>query len=398
MPRFPADRRNDPIYRNGNHHLNGRSPVFFKTPTTTAWPLNILMTTDTIGGVWTYSLDLAKALIQKGHQVFLATMGSPLSDKQRDEIDQTPRLETYESSYKLEWMDNPWQDIEQAGQWLLQLERYVCPDLIHLNGYAHGALPWQTPTVMVGHSCVMSWWQAVKGEPPPTKWDQYRQHVKQGLQAADAVLAPTQAMLNALERHYGPLPNSGVVPNGRDPDLFWADQKKPFIFTASRVWDEAKNIVALEAVAPHLPWPVFVAGEDKHPNGRSVQLHHMNLLGRLTFEELQPWFAQASIYALPARYEPFGLSALEAAMAGCALVLGDIPSLREVWGNAALYVPPNDSEALEIALSLLIIDPAYRRMMARRAHTHAQIFTSERMANRYLSVYQELVQSVRMAA
>ncbi len=32
---------------------------------------------------------------------------------------------------------------------------------------------------------------------------------------------------------------------------------------------------------------------------------------------------------LPARYEPFGLSVLEAALSGCALVLGDIPSLRE---------------------------------------------------------------------
>jgi glycogen synthase len=57
------------------------------------------------------------------------------------------------------------------------------------------------------------------------------------------------------------------------------------------------------------------------------------------------WYARASIYALPARYEPFGLSALEAALSGCALILGDIPSLREVWLEAAPYVSPDDESA-----------------------------------------------------
>ena len=54
----------------------------------------------------------------------------------------------------------------------------------------------------------------------------------------------------------------------------------------------------------------------------------------------------AAIYALPARYEPFRLEVLEAAAPGCALVLGDIASLRELWDGAALFVAPDDDRAL----------------------------------------------------
>ena len=46
--------------------------------------------------------------------------------------------------------------------------------------------------------------------------------------------------------------------------------------------------------------------------------------GQLTTAEVRNVINTASIYALPARYEPFGLSILEAALSGCALVLGDI--------------------------------------------------------------------------
>jgi glycogen(starch) synthase len=99
-------------------------------------------------------------------------------------------------------------------------------------------------------------------------------------------------------------------------------------------------------------------------------------------------FARAAIYCLPARYEPFGLSALEAALSGCALVLGDIPSLREVWGDeAAVYVPPNEHAALREALLGLIRHPAKRRERARLARARAERYSTERFASAYLDAY-----------
>ena len=113
----------------------------------------------------------------------------------------------------------------------------------------------------------------------------------------------------------------------------------------------------------------------------------MGVLGR---DELADLRAAASIFVAPARYEPFGLAALEAARAGCSLVLGDIPSLREVWGNAALFVDPGDHHALRGALERLIADGGLRDDMARRARLRAARYRSDRMAAAYVRLYRRV--------
>jgi glycogen synthase len=354
-------------------------------------PRKVLMTADTVGGVWTYALELARGLGERGVEVALATMGAPINELQREKVDRIPGLRVFESHHRLEWMEDPWRDVEKAGEWLLSLESRICPDLVHLNGYVHGSLPWNAPTVVVGHSCVLSWWQAVKSEPAPEAWERYRQEVRAGLAAADLVVAPSAAMLTDLTRHYGALPRTRIIPNGRDGRLFRPTAKEKIVFSAGRLWDEAKNLEALERVAPQLPWPVFVAGDNHHPDGGEIRPHNTRLLGRLTQRALSAWMSRASIYALPARYEPFGLSALEAALSGCALVLGDIPSLREVWRNRAVFVPPGDTQALQRELLRLIEEPERRQSLAAGARSRALELTPERMVEGYLEAYGEVL-------
>lgn len=352
----------------------------------------VLMTADTVGGVWQFALELARGLIRHGDEVVLATMGGPLSrDQLRDA--RMPGLTLHASEFRLAWMGSPWRDVERAGEWLESLASQVQPDIVHLNDYSHGCLEWNAPVLMTGHSCVLSWWQAVHGVSAPVpEWAPYRVAVRSGLQGADLVVAPTRAMLEALWRHYGPLDEAGVIFNGRTPLASpTAGARDPVILAAGRLWDAGKNITALADIAPRLPWTVAVAGEHRHPDGGDVQLPNVRLLGRLSSEQLAPWFARASIYALPARYEPFGLSALEAAQAGCALVLGDIDSLREVWGDAALFVDPDDSAALEDALQRLIADPALRQDYARRACLRAARYSSGSMVDAYRRAYAGLI-------
>src|SRR5690606_3875973 len=121
---------------------------------------------------------------------------------------------------------------------------------------------------------------------------------------------------------------------------------EPFVLTAGRLWDRAKNVAALDAVAPSLPWPVLVAGDDSGPDGQAEIGRNLRPLGLLAPAELAQWMGRAAVFALPARYEPFGLAVLEAALSGCALVLGDIPTFRELWDDTALFVPPDDHAAL----------------------------------------------------
>lgn len=355
------------------------------------------MTTDTVGGVWTYALDLAAALDRRDVRVILATMGPlPTHEQRRDACE--AGVELHESDFRLEWMADPWEDVAEAGQWLLELEQRFEPSVVHLNGYAHGSLPWRAPTLVVAHSCVCTWWEAVHGEPAPDEWDRYREAVRGGLQAADVVASPTAAMLEALERCHGQLERARVIHNGRDGSRFRREPKQPLIFTAGRMWDEAKNMRALEAAAPSLDWPVYVAGAENDADrdgesdrdGRQTQ-QPLRCLGSLPPRRVADWMSRASIYVLPARYEPFGLSALEAALSGCVLVLGDLPTLREVWDDAACYVDPENPRDLRRTLNRLSASPARCRRLAHRARRRARRYSAGAMADRYLDLYRDMI-------
>jgi glycogen synthase len=251
-------------------------------------------------------------------------------------------------------------------------------------------LDWKAPVVVVGHSCVLSWWVAVHGTNAPAGWQRYAERVRGGLRAADIVIAPTAAMQSALQRHYGPIRNARVIPNGR-----WIQErceaKESFVLTAGRLWDRAKNVEGIARVASAIPWPVRVAGECRSPDSGELQLTGVEWLGRLPEAELLAWMRRAAIYALPARYEPFGLSVLEAALSGCALVLGDIPSLREIWGDAAVYVRPDDSPNLTAALRSLIDCADRRSALAERARHRARALTAEKMTDTYCDAYRSLL-------
>jgi glycogen(starch) synthase len=337
------------------------------------------MTADAVGGVWTYAVELAQALAPHGVQVHLATMGRPLSAAQRDES--VAFAEVHESDFPLEWMDDPWAGVDAAGHWLLELERAVQPDVVHLGGYVHAALPWRAPTLVVAHSDVVSWWRAVHGAEPPAEWSTYRRRVAEGLRAAGSVVAPTAAVAADLAASYD-IRGVTVVPNCRRPDLLRPAPKEPFVLAAGRVWDAAKGLDALCRVAPSVPAPVRVAGEG------DPDLPGVEVLGPLPFPELADTMARAAVFAAPARYEPFGLGTLEAALAGCALVLGDVPSLREVWGDSATYV--SGDEALAHALTELVSDHDEAARRGAAARERALGFTPQRTAAGYLEQYSAL--------
>jgi glycogen(starch) synthase len=352
--------------------------------------MKVLMTTDGAGGVLTYCVQLASVLSAAGVDVVMASMGPRLSAAQRADVREAG-AEVVEGGYRLEWMDDPWRDVERAGEWLLALEREHGPDVIQVNGYAHASLPWRAPAFLVAHSCVCSWWRAVLEESAPDRYARYRAEVTRALAAAQVTVAPSEAMLRCLVEQYGEPRRRLVIHNGIRLTPRPSGPKEPFVLSAGRVWDRAKNIVQLEHAAAGLAWPVFVAGDATGPDGGEAPgLSHAVALGVLGRGELGRWMQRASIFALPALYEPFGLSVLEAAVAGCALVLGDIPSLRELWGSAALYVHPARPLELRGALERLIGDPRERDRLGQAAFERAQRYGLQPLADRYLALYRSL--------
>jgi glycogen(starch) synthase len=356
------------------------------------------MTTDAVGGVWNYALSLCRELAAQNVEVLLAVLGPAPRSSQRAEFEQLANVTIHERNLRLEWMEDPWSDVDQSGGWLLELANEFCPDVVHLNGYSHAALPWTVPVLVVAHSCVLSWWRAVHNEDAPPRWDEYRRRAGAGIRAADLVVAPSRFMLQQVTEIYGRPGESLVIHNGSDPARFSWYTKTPFILTVGRIWDEAKNVAAMAAVAPRVSWPIRIAGDTGVARQAASDWPNVDLLGRRESRPLAELYGQASIYALPAKYEPFGLSILEAALSGCALVLGDIPSLRELWNDAALFVSPTDSDALEAGLNALIADTPRRHALAAHALERAGTYSAKAMGDAYGSAYGTLLNGGKKSA
>lgn len=103
------------------------------------------------------------------------------------------------------------------------------------------------------------------------------------------------------------------------------------------------------------------------------------LLGPLPAPALRAAYARCGVFASAALYEPFGLAPLEAAQAGAALVLSDIPTHRELWADAALFVPPRDAEGFARAFASLLDAPGEAARLGARAARRARRYGRARM-------------------
>jgi glycosyltransferase involved in cell wall biosynthesis len=212
-----------------------------------------------------------------------------------------------------------------------------------------------------------------------------------GYRAAQAVAAPTAAFAEATQRAYG-LPRTPlVVRNGRRPAGLPPVLAELFVFTAGRLWDDGKNLAALDRAAARVAVPVLAAGPLHGPNGACIALQAVQALGPLDDRAIALRLSARPIFVSTARYEPFGLAVLEAAQAGCALILSDIPTFRELWDGAAVFVPAEDDAALADAIDALWRDSETRARLGEAAQKRSETYSVEAMCAGILATYRAVL-------
>ena len=355
----------------------------------------LLLVTDAVGGVWTYSVELAKALRPLGTETVLAVTGPPPGADKRDAAGSIRILET---GLPLEWLDTTASEIIRASEELAKIASREAAEIVQTSSAALLAgASFDCPTVAVQHSCVTTWWQAVKGTALPKEFEWRRELVARGLERADAVLAPSVAFAEETARAYALARPVVAVHNGRSGRDVRALPQGDFVFTAGRLWDEGKNAAVLDRAAERICAPVHAAGATEGPNGARISLNHLSLLGELPADKMAGLLAARPVFASAALYEPFGLSVLEAARAGCALVLSDIPTHRELWGGAAIFVDARDERGFADATNALLRDRTRRNALGGRALEHAQRYTPQAMARATAAVHAQVMQPQLLA-
>jgi glycogen synthase len=372
--------------------------------------LHVLVTADTLSGAWTYTRELVTGLVTRGVRVTLVTFGEiPLPD-QTAWMDLLHGLEYRPTAFRLEWMDEAPNDLPESSEFLLNLVRELRPDLLHLHQFCHANLPVDIPRVVMAHGDVITWTQAVQGcSPRPTRWLKwYRDTIVRGIGAADAVVAPSACMLDSLLSTYARPRYASVIYPGRNPIFFNPYvSKDDSVLSVGRLLDAGKQVLLLTQHV--LPFSVCIVGAEQTvplpriPIRADVKVSSdqscVAIRGPQTEAQLRALYSRAAVYAATARYEPLGMSALDAAFSRCAIVANDIPHFREVWGDAVLYFRTNDASSLAATLRQLDADRPLRHAYADRAYTRArERFTTKRMIDDYLALYRTLLATNFLAA
>jgi glycosyltransferase involved in cell wall biosynthesis len=347
----------------------------------------VLMTADAVGGVWTYALDLSRGLARTGVAVTLVLFGPAPGADQVKAAQAVPGLTLVDTGLPLDWMAVEPAEILEASAVLRGLARAHGADVVHLNSPAlAGVGGFRAPVIGACHSCLATWWAAVREGPMPADFRWRSQSLWQGMLACNALVAPTAAFAKATALAYE-VPVPFVVHNGRSPAGVLPASRESAVFTSGRLWDDGKNIAVLDKAAALIRHPLHAAGPLAGPNGEQRSLDHAKALGRLSSDEVAARLARARVYASSALYEPFGLGVLEAAQAGCALVLSDIPTFRELWDGAAVFVDARDAEGFAGAIEKLLDDPAEAGALAIKARRRAARYSVEAMTAGVLAVY-----------
>jgi len=372
--------------------------------------VHVLVTADSLSSSWTYARELVTGLVTRGVRVTLVSFGEiPLPD-QTAWMDHLHGLDYRPTAFRLEWMQEAEEDLPESSAFLATLVRELRPHVLHLNQFCYGNLAVDTPRAVMAHGDLITWRQAVQDRHPragtPTRW--YRDTIMRGIAGTDALIAPSAWMLDRISVCYGRPERAEVIYPGRNPIFFNPYvSKDDCVLAIGRLVDASKQVFLLTQQSH--PLPVCIVGAEhtvpmpRIPIRADVKLAteqtSVAIRGPQTDAQLRVLFSKAAIYAATSRYEPLGMPALEAAFSRCAIIANDIPSYREIWGDAALYFRRNDAASLAENIRLLNQDRPMRRAYAELAYARArERFTTKRMIDQCLELYRSLIAAKSVAA
>jgi UDP-glucuronate decarboxylase len=179
-------------------------------------PRRILMTVDAVGGVWRYAMDLGSSLREAGVDVIFYGFGPPPDEEKRIEARRIGDL--LWSDAPLDWTAAEEGDLDVIPSLLRRAVEKRCVDLVHLNLPSQAyRLDLPVPVIAVAHSCVVTWFRAVRHSSPPPSLRWHEKRTREGMRRVNAVVTPSRSHADMIAAAYGPLDRLHVVYNSVHP-------------------------------------------------------------------------------------------------------------------------------------------------------------------------------------
>ena len=218
-------------------------------------------------------------------------------------------------------------------------------------------------------------------------------------EAASVVFTDSEFSRSEIETRLGVVPSRirviapglssrGVAPatGGRQPLILFVGslfnrRRIPDLIAAFAVVAGRTRSARLVIVGDDRTWPHQDLGTIAESHGVARQV---TLLSYVPDDELAALYGRASAFAFLSEYEGFGLTPLEALAAGVPIVVLDTPIAREIYGDAAVFVPPGDISATAEALHGLLVAPARAADLLARAPALLARYSWDKAADRTL--------------
>lgn len=243
---------------------------------------------------------------------------------------------------------------------------------------------------------------------------QHRDRILRGAcEQAAAVAAASTAARESLLKHYGLAAQKvHVVPCGAPTEFYPPVGEETlgrtrhglrlpscFAFYPAQTWPHKNHLRLLEAVAvlrdrfgtvlnvvcsgyKGAHWPLV-----ERELERLGLADQCKFVGFVTPEEVRALYRLAEFLVFPSLYEGGGLPVLEAMSEGVPVACSDIPPLREVAGDAALFFDATSVTAIAAALQSMSTDLSLRATLTARGVQRATFFSWEKLARTYRALY-----------
>lgn len=359
-------------------------------------------------GVAQYVFALLHALIPhaQSHQFHLFVLQEDL-----------PLFAFAETAMNLVPVGEEWRPAVRNVRWHQQhlpaLARQFKLDVLHIPSYRR--MLWRRPCALVSTihdlapfhvSAKYDWKRMLYG----------RIVAKRLARRQDAIIAVSENTARDLQSFFGlGADRVSVIWNGIDHQRFHPGEvvaakakaaarwrlERPFFLYVSRLEHPAKNHVRLiEAfsrfkAATRTDWLLALAGSDWHgaeaihAAGRvSPFADDIRFLGFVDDASLPELYRATDVFIYPSLFEGFGFPPIEAMACGCPVISSTRGSLREVVGEAALVVDPEDASAIAVALGRLAGSGEERARLRTLGFANAKRFDWEENAARTVATYE----------
>lgn len=241
--------------------------------------------------------------------------------------------------------------------------------------------------------------------------------VRLGLRRADRVVFPSRAAADLITKRIPIAPERiAVIPHGISRDAFRDDpaplaaDTPPYLFLPAAL-ERHKNIPVLLECLAHVEdrrLQVWIAGGSETDPACKAELlrvveslrleTRVRFLGQVPYAEILRYYRGAVALVFPSLIETFGHPLLEAMLAGTPIIAADIPSFREIAGDAALYFSPRDPVRLAQTVDAMRRDPEATQARVERGRQRAQAFSWSRSTDELCGVFEEVLGAHRAGA